>query len=92
VTIITTTGGCDPTYRYVVHIADGDVSPQVDQSSGAFDISGKVDGGGAVKVTVRRGQQQADGTGKLSERAGTGAWTGKSASEACAGRWEATRQ
>ena len=53
VTIITTAGGCDPAYRYVVHVADGNVSPEVDQSSGAFDISGKVDGGGQVKVRVQ---------------------------------------
>jgi hypothetical protein len=92
VTIITTTGGCDPAYRYIVHVADGNVSPEMDSSSASFDISGKVDGGGQVKVSVRRGQQHADGSGRLSEKAGTGAWTGKSASEACAGHWEASRQ
>jgi len=92
VTILTTQGGCDPAYRYIVHVADGDVTPQMDSSSASFDISGKVDGSGQVKVRVQRGDQHADGSGKLSESAGTGAWTGKSASEACAGRWEAKRQ
>jgi hypothetical protein len=91
VIITTTSGGCDPTYRYVLHVADGVVSPDAKESSGVIDISGKVDSSGQVKVRVGRGQQHANGTGKLAANAGAGTWTGSSASEACAGRWEAKR-
>ncbi|MEX1083801.1 MAG: hypothetical protein WEC82_05730 [Xanthobacteraceae bacterium] len=93
VTILTEKGTCDPAYRYAVLIADGEVTIDPQQSSGVVDISGKVDPRGQVKVSLRRGEQRADGVGKLSGATGTGigTWSGKSATEACSGRWEAAR-
>jgi hypothetical protein len=91
VTIITETGTCDPAYRYPIQITDGAVTYNMNEGSGIVDIVGKVDANGAVKVVVRRGDQHADGSGRLSQNGGAGTWAGKSAQIACAGRWEAAR-
>jgi hypothetical protein len=91
VTIKTESGSCDPAYRYAVEIADGNVAANAKESSGLVNISGKVEANGQVKVSVRRGEQHADGAGRLSEKGGIGTWTGKSATTACSGQWEAQR-
>ncbi len=91
VIIMTESGSCDPAYRYAVMVADGNVTYDARESSGLIAISGKVDGKGAVKVNLRRGEQQADASGRLSENGGTGTWAGKSSSSVCSGRWEAKR-
>ena len=91
VMIMTVKGTCDPMYRYAVLVADGKVLSDARESTGAINVSGKIEPDGQVIVKVRRGEQRADGTGKLSETAGVGTWTGKSSSAACSGRWEAKR-
>jgi hypothetical protein len=91
VTIITETGTCDPAYRYPIQILDGTVTYNLQEGSGVVDIVGKVEPNGQVKVVVRKGDQHADGTGRLSQNDGSGTWAGKSAQIACAGRWEAAR-
>jgi hypothetical protein len=91
VTIMTESGGCDPAYRYAVVVADGNVLADARESSGLIGISGRVDGQGQVRVTLSRGEQQASASGRLSPTAGSGTWTGRSASAACSGRWEAKR-
>jgi hypothetical protein len=91
VMIVTEKGTCDPMYRYAVLVADGKVVSDARESTGTINISGKIEPDGHVTVKVRRGEQRADGTGKLSETAGVGKWTGKSSSANCSGRWEATR-
>lgn len=88
VTIITQSGNCDPAYSYPVKVEGGRVTYSGD---GSFEISGQVGDAGAVNVTIARGDQQANGSGKLAGNAGSGQWTGKSSSTSCAGRWEATR-
>jgi hypothetical protein len=91
VTIMTESGTCDPAYRYAVVVSDGQVVSDARESTGVVAISGKVDGGGNVKVSVSRGEQQANASGKLSPNGGVGTWAGKSSSTACTGRWEARR-
>jgi hypothetical protein len=91
VTIMTESGTCDPAYRYAVVVADGQVTSDARESAGVVAISGKVDGGGNVKVSVSRGEQQANASGKLSPDGGVGTWAGKSSSSPCSGRWEARR-
>ena len=91
VTIMTEKGSCDPAYRYAVLVSDGKVVSDARDSTGTINVSGKIDPEGNVSVAVRRGQQHAEGTGKLSEAGGTGTWSGKSQSSACTGRWEARR-
>jgi hypothetical protein len=89
VLIVTERGDCDRGYRYPVSIVDGAVkhAPEGDQS---FDIAGHVAAGGQVNVSVRRGEQYAQGSGRLSLGSGTGRW--QSPSNNCAGYWEAERR
>jgi hypothetical protein len=88
VTIITQAGNCDPAYSYPVKVSGGVVSYNGD---GSFTIAGNVADAGTVKVSISRGEQRADATGKLTGDSGTGQWSGKSATTACSGRWEAVR-
>ena len=88
VTIVTQSGNCDPAYSYPVKVEGGRVVYNGDNN---FEVSGSVGESGAVNVTIGRGDQQANGTGKLAGNAGSGQWTGKSSSTSCSGRWEATR-
>jgi hypothetical protein len=89
VTIITEAGSCDPAYSYPVKVVGGKVSYNGD---GSFQISGNVAEAGAVKVSISRGEQHADASGKLSGDTGAGQWSGKSSTTNCSGRWEADRQ
>ena len=91
VTIMTTTGTCDPAYRYAVTVNNGNIVNDMRESSGVVAVSGKVDDSGQVRVSLRRGEQQASGRGKLSGSSGSGTWTGKSSTAGCSGRWEARR-
>ncbi|HET7678803.1 MAG TPA: hypothetical protein VFK79_01550 [Xanthobacteraceae bacterium] len=91
VVIMTEKGSCDPAYRYAVVVADGNVSYDARESSGLIAISGKVDGRGQVAVNLRRAEQQANASGRLSQNGGTGTWAGTSSTAVCSGRWEAKR-
>jgi hypothetical protein len=88
VLVITDSGNCDRAYRYPVKITSGKVG-HADPSS-SFNISGSVSNSGAVKVSVSRGQQRADGTGRISGTGGSGKW--KAASGECAGHWTAEKR
>lgn len=89
VVIVTQSGDCDPAYRYELSVKDGKVSYAGTES---FDVSGSVSGSGAVNVTINRGEQRANGGGQLSGSKGSGKWSGKSSTSACAGRWEAEKR
>jgi len=47
---------------------------------------------GLVKVSIRRGDHGANGSGRLSNQTGSGTWRGIGANGACSGRWEAERR
>ena len=79
----------DPAYRYGVQITNGTV---VNDGSSAAAVQGRVTPAGAVKVTVRLGNQSADGSGRLSSNRGGGVWQGRSMSGSCSGTWEAERR
>ena len=85
VVIMTTKGDCDRAYRYPVAINGTSL---VNAGDAAFDISGKVQGNGAVTVKVSYGEKSAMGSGRLTSDSGTGSWTGGS----CAGVWTAERR
>ena len=89
VVIVTETGDCDQAYRYALNIADNKVTYGGTES---FTVSGAVLGSGAVNVTISRGEQRASGSGQLSGAKGSGKWSGKSSTSACAGRWEAEKR
>lgn len=88
VLIMTQSGNCDAAYRYPLKIQNGAV---LYGGQNDFKVSGKVSGGGAVNVSISRGEQKASGSGKLTANGGSGSWSGGSASSKCAGRWQAER-
>jgi len=87
VLIVTQKGTCDRAYRYPVKIDNGAVGYAGDA---AFTVSGKVGDNGAVIVRVARGNQSANGQGKLSATEGSGQWIAGSGE--CAGTWTAERR
>jgi hypothetical protein len=89
VLVVTESGTCDRAYRYAVNIDKGVVRYA---GEAGINLSGKVSGNGAVSVTVRRGEQVANGTGRMNNASGTGKWSGKSGTQQCAGTWEAERR
>jgi hypothetical protein len=89
VLIITEKGSCDRSYSYNVDVANGRVNYS---GSTAINLAGTVAPDGAVKVSIKAGNQGASGTGRLSGSAGTGTWRNHSSDGECAGRWEAVRR
>jgi len=88
VLIITDKGACDRGYRYGFDIRDGVVQYDGD----VVNLTGRVAANGAVRVTVSRGNQSANGSGRLSRNFGRGTWKGSATGEMCSGRWEAERR
>jgi hypothetical protein len=88
VVITTAQGDCDKAYRYGVVVApDGTISYS---GQNEFQASGRVQPDGSVRVTISRGNQSAQGTGRLSGLRGSGSWTAPGG--ACAGTWRAERR
>ena len=87
VLIVTESGKCDRAYRYPVKIENGSVGYA---GSASFTVSGKVGTKGEVTVTVARGSQSANGTGRMSETDGSGTWIAGSGE--CSGTWTAERR
>ena len=87
VLIVTEQGKCDRAYRYPVKIENGSVGYA---GSASFTVSGKVGTKGDVTVTVARGSQSANGTGRMSETDGSGTWVAGSGE--CSGTWTAERR
>jgi hypothetical protein len=90
VLIITEKGTCERGYRYNVKVANGHVRYQ--GNSAGINLSGAVTPAGLVKVSIKVGEQGADGAGRLFAETGVGTWHGAGANGiSCAGRWEAER-
>jgi hypothetical protein len=89
VVIITDSGACDRAYRYELLVENGNVRYA---GEGRFAVRGRVQHDGRVQVSVQRGEQGADGTGRLSAAGGGGTWQGASSRRTCAGRWQAERR
>jgi hypothetical protein len=87
VVIITEKGTCDRAYRYPVRVQNGKVMYGGEAS---FNVSGQVDARGRVRVSIRRGEQGASASGRLSQSEGAGSW--KSFAGECAGNWTAERR
>jgi hypothetical protein len=88
VLILTRGGACEPSVRYGVQIADG----MVVNGGGIATMQGRVTRSGAVSVTVRSGNQWANGSGRLGRNRGGSAWRGQGTSGACHGTWVAERR
>jgi hypothetical protein len=89
VLIVTEQGTCDRGYRYALRIANGAVRYE---GEAAISVRGSVSSNGAVRVSIRRGDQGADGSGRLSGDRGGGRWTASLASGRCSGTWTAERR
>jgi hypothetical protein len=89
VVVITETGECDRAYRYPVKVVNGSIRYE---GEAGITISGRVNQNGRMSASVQRGEQRADGTGKLTGTTGVGTWTGKSRTSQCSGRWEAEKR
>jgi hypothetical protein len=89
VLVITEQGTCDRGYRYTMNVANGRV---VYQGDAAVSFNGTVAPNGAVKVSIKGGDKDANGTGHLSANAGTGTWRGSGSVGTCTGSWEAERR
>jgi hypothetical protein len=87
--VITDSGSCDRGYRYGVRVANGRVAHQ---GQADISLSGTVATDGAVQVSISKGSQSADGTGRLSANSGAGTWRGRSSAGECRGHWEAERR
>src|SRR5215472_17482379 len=85
VVVVTEKGDCDRAYRYPIDIRNATV---INGGNASFDISGKVQGDGAVAVRISYGQKSASGSGRLSGNSGGGHWAGGG----CAGSWMAERR
>ena len=88
VLILTQGGTCEPTLRHGVQIADGIIN----NGGGLATVQGRVTRKGAVRVTVRSGNQWANGSGLLSRNRGGGAWRGQGTNGTCRGSWVAERR
>ena len=85
VAIYTQRGDCG-SVRAALQIAGGRVySPDSN-----YQAYGGVGAGGAIRVTVSRGDQSASGSGRLSRATGVGRW--RSARGECSGTWTAERR
>ncbi len=87
--VITEAGTCDPAYRYPIKIQNGQVRYE---GEAGIDVRGNVSPDGKVNASVRRGEQGATGSGRLTQNSGAGSWAGRSPAGACNGRWEAERR
>ena len=83
VVIVTERGSCGA-FGIPLQISQGRVGPR---GSAAFEVSGRVGRGGAVTVSVRRGDRSASGHGRLKGRGGAGFWRGGD----CSGSWTAAK-
>ena len=89
VLVITRSGSCDAAYRYGVTVENGAVSYA---GESGIDVRGNVDDRGNVRVVIGRGEQSAEGTGRLTADGGRGTWNGRSPDSRCSGVWEAERR
>ena len=85
VVVVTEKGDCDRAYRYPIDIRGQNL---VNAGNASFDISGKVQGDGAIAVKISYGDKSASGSGRLSGTSGQGSWSGG----AGAGTWTAERR
>jgi hypothetical protein len=79
---------CDGTFRYMVRVAPNGTITYAGPSD--FTASGRVAANGSVSVRIARGGESAQGTGKLTGRAGRGTWSAPAGN--CSGTWRAERR
>lgn len=88
VVVTSQSGNCEMAYRYGLKIDNGSIFYQ---GEAPINLSGRVDGRGHVRVSIRYGRQAANAVGRLSRASGGGTWRGRSRHQQCAGHWQARR-
>ena len=82
VTIVTKSGGCEPSASSTLTVSEGRISAP------GSNVSGSIGREGLVRVSING----AYANGQVSGNAGSGKWNGASGGIPCSGRWEASRQ
>jgi hypothetical protein len=88
VSIVTSFGDCDSSYRYPLRVWYGRVVKADDDPN--YSVAGAVTHSGAIGVTVSGGGKAAMGTGRLRGNVGAGIW--HTTNGECSGRWTAERR
>jgi len=83
---MTKRGSCDASYNFTVNITNGLVT-----HPNLVRFRGFVARSGAVHASVMVQDKYASGSGRLSNAAGRGTWTGYAGSARCSGYWTAQR-
>lgn len=86
--VVTERGDCGQAARYSLQIFNS----QLFVATIGVYVSGQVTRKGAVTVSVMRGSDLANGTGKLNAETGKGRWTGRSLNGECRGYWVAEKR
>jgi hypothetical protein len=86
VVIQTTRGECPAATRAGIHIVGG----KLEGNAVVYQIDGRVAADGAIRVTVTAGGKSANGSGRLSNQAGSGVW--RTSLGECSGQWTAERR
>jgi hypothetical protein len=87
VVVLTTSGRCDPSYRFSGQIVNGEIS----YAYGSIEVKGSVVSSGAVFVRVSGSSGHAEAHGHFTVVQGSGTWHGEGPDGHCAGTWSATR-
>jgi hypothetical protein len=83
---MTQRGSCDPSYNFTVNIANGVVT-----NPNLVRFRGYVARSGVVHASVIVQDKYAAGSGRLSNAAGRGTWSGHAGNARCSGYWTAQR-
>jgi outer membrane lipoprotein-sorting protein len=84
----TTTGSCDPSYRFSGQIVNGDIS----YAYGSLEVTGRVEANGNTIVRITAGTGHGEAHGRMTLTHGGGTWSGVGPDGHCAGTWEARRK
>ena len=87
--IVTENGTCDRAYRYPIKVRNGAIRYE---GEAGIAVDGNVRPDGKVSASVRRNEQGATGSGRLTQNSGSGTWAGRSPTGECSGHWEAERR
>jgi hypothetical protein len=82
----TTRGNCSSGYSVPFTVRGSRVT-----SAGGGRVSGSINRGGSVAVSVSVGASRASGGGRLAGGSGAGSWSGIISGDRCSGTWQATR-
>jgi hypothetical protein len=88
VVVLTTSGPCDPSYRFSGQIIRGAIS----YAYNSLEVTGHVEANGTTFVKVIYGDAHAEAHGRLSATHGSGTWSGNGPDGRCAGTWRSTRE